>query len=322
MREEFATAQRRARGPLVLLSPTTTLGNPAAARLLHRADRERLWDLIAPVLTGGAPAARGLRLVDGSSLGIRWKPVGDRDRVAGVLVWLRPVSAGPVVGEAMPPSGLVSLTAVERAVAELVAEGLTNRVVAQRLGLSASTVQSCLRRVFVKLGVRSRVQLARTLERFAAKARMFAALDEVKCRIERDLQDGVQQRLAGLGLSLGLARASVAPERAELADDLAKIAHGLVEATESLREIHRGVYPATIAGRGLRPAIQALARRSPIPVQLDLKVGGRLPHSVEVSVYYLVCEALAYVAKHTKASVVDVCVASSGAGQLPSAFRC
>jgi len=311
LREKFATAQRRTQDPLVLLSPATTLANPAAARLLQSEDRERLWDLIAPVLTGGVPAARALRLIDGSSLTIRWKPVGDRERVVGALVWLQPVSPGTTVDEAMPHSGLLSLTAVERTVAELVAEGLTNRAVAQRLALSPSTVQSCLRRVFTKLGVRSRVQLARTFERGAAKARMFAALDEAKCRIERDLQDGVQQRLAGLGLSLGLARTSIPPERAELADDLAKIAQGLVETTESLREIYRGVYPATIVGKGLPSAIQALARRSPIPVELDLKVGGRLPHHVEISVYYVVCEALEYAAKHTKASVVGISVVSS-----------
>jgi signal transduction histidine kinase len=306
LREEFAAARRQTRDPLVLVSPTTALANPAAARMLRPADRERLWDLIAPALAGGVPADRLLHLVDGSSLAIRWRRIGERDRVVGALVWLRPASPA----EAMPASGLSSLTAAERTVAELAAEGLPNRAIAQRTAMSPSAVRSCLRRVYDKLGVRSRVQLARTFERTAAKARMFAALHEVSCRIERDLQDGVQQRLAGLGLSLGLARIAVPPDRAELADELAKIGHGLVETTERLREVYQRVYPALVAGKGLRPAIQAVVRRSPVPVELDLDINGRLPHAVEISVYYIVCEALAYAAERTTAGAVGLSVTS------------
>ncbi|HTJ33019.1 MAG TPA: LuxR C-terminal-related transcriptional regulator [Dactylosporangium sp.] len=229
----------------------------------------------------------------------------------GALLWLQPAAAGTTIDESMPPSGLMSLTAAERAVADLVAEGLTNRAIAQRLVLSPYAVHSYLRRVFAKLGVRSRVQMARTFERSAAKARTFAAIDETRRSIERDLQDGLQQRLARLGLSLSLARTSVPPERADLKDELGKAAEGLVEATECLREIYRDVYPAILTDKGLRPAIQTLARRAPIPVEFDLQVDERFPRPVEIGVYHLVREALTHAAKDAKASVVRISVASS-----------
>lgn len=312
LREQFAAARRRTRGPLVLLGPATTLANPAAARMLRSADRERLWELIAPVLAGGAIPSRHLQLIDGSLVAIRYKPVGDGDRVLGALVWFKRLPARETLDEPMSASGLPSLTAAERTVADLVAEGLTNHEVAQRLALTPSAVHAHLRGVYGKLGVQSRVQLARALERSAAKARTFAAIDETRRRIERDLQDGVQQRLARVGLSLSLARTSVPPERAALADELNKVAEGLIETAECLRDIYRGVYPAILADKGLRPAIQTLARRFAIPVELDLRLDQRLPQPVEIGIYHLVCEALNNAATHAKASAVQIAVTSSG----------
>lgn len=313
LREQFATAKRSTRGPLVLLSPTTTLANPAAAKLLHSTDQERLWDHIAPALTGGDPAPRQFTLTDGSSLTIRYKPVAAGARVLGALVWFRRTASASIttVGDTMAPTGLPGLTPTERTVADLAAEGLTNRAIAQRLALSPSTVRTHLRRVMSKLGVQSRIQLARTLERSAAKARTFAAIDENRRRIERDLEDGVQQHLARLGLSLSLARTSIPPERAQLSDDLDKVAGELVEATERLRDTYRDVYPAILADRGLRPAIQALARRSLIPVELDLRVGERLPQPIEIGVYHIVYEALRNAATHARASFVHIAITTS-----------
>jgi DNA-binding CsgD family transcriptional regulator len=102
----------------------------------------------------------------------------------------------------LPARSWLSLTDTERAVAHLAAKGLASRVVADRMRLPQPAVRSHLRRVFRKLAVRSRVELARVIEQGAAWARTMAAVDDARRRIERDLHDGLQQRLAALGLQV------------------------------------------------------------------------------------------------------------------------
>ena len=140
----------------------------------------------------------------------------------------------------------------------------------------------------------------------ATCARIVAAADDVRRRIERDLHDGLQQRLVSLGLRARLAEASVPPDHRELKCDLARIAEGLAEAMENLREISHGIHPAVLSECGLGAAVEALARRSLVPVTLNVRVAGRLPDPIEVSAYYIVCESLTNVAKHAKASFVEV----------------
>ena len=140
----------------------------------------------------------------------------------------------------------------------------------------------------------------------AARARVVAAADQARRRIERDLHDGAQQRLVSLELQLRGARAAVLPEQRELGADLEHIEAGLAAALGELREIARGIHPAILADGGLRPALRALARRSPVPVDLTLPATGRLPDQVEVSAYYVVAEALTNAAKHARASAVSV----------------
>ncbi len=204
--------------------------------------------------------------------------------------------------------GWPSLTGTEREVANLAAQGLSSRVVADHLGLPWSTVRAHLRRVFRKLGVRSRIELARVVEQGAARARTMAAVDGVRRRIERDLHDGLQQRLVTLGLQVRAAEASVPPAAAELKWELAGVADSLMDVLRDVREISRGMYPATLSERGLEPALRGLARRSPVPVGLTVRVAGRLPDQVELGAYYIVSEALANVAKHANAELVAVSV--------------
>jgi len=149
-------------------------------------------------------------------------------------------------------------------------------------------------------------------EPVATCARIVAAGDEVRRRIERDLHDGLQQRLVWLGLRARLAEASVPPDQRELKYELARIAEGLSEAMENLREISHGIHPAVLSERGLGAAVKALVRRSLVPVKLYFRVQGRLPYPVEVSAYYIVCEALTNVAKHAEASAVEVSVERLG----------
>ena len=139
-----------------------------------------------------------------------------------------------------------------------------------------------------------------------SRARIVAAADETRRRIERDLHDGAQQRLVLLGLELRAAQATVPPELGALDGELSRVAQGLASLQEWLREIARGIHPAILAEGGLGPALKTLARRSPTPVALDVRVEARLPERVEVATYYVVSEALTNAAKHAQASAVHV----------------
>jgi signal transduction histidine kinase len=146
----------------------------------------------------------------------------------------------------------------------------------------------------------SRAELA------ASRARIVAAADQSRRRIERDLHDGVQQRLVSLGLDVRSIQADVPAEDKELWADLDRLAGGLGSAIKELRELSRGIHPAILSEGGLGPALKALARRSAVPVKLEAPIAGRLPEPVEVAAYYVVSEALANAAKHAKASAVYV----------------
>jgi signal transduction histidine kinase len=143
-------------------------------------------------------------------------------------------------------------------------------------------------------------------ELMASRARIVAAADETRRRIERDLHDGIQQRLVTLGLELRMAQATVPPQQGELEGTLARVADGLASVFDELREISHGIHPAILSKGGLQPALNVLRRRSPVPVQLDLHAERRLPEPVEVATYYVVSEALTNAAKHAHASVVNV----------------
>jgi len=140
----------------------------------------------------------------------------------------------------------------------------------------------------------------------ASRARIVAAADQVRRRIERDLHDGAQQRLVSLGLHLRAAQAAVPPEAIELAARFDGLADEVTTALDELRELARGIHPAALAQGGLRPALKGLARRSAVPVKLDVRVDGRLPEQFETAAYYVVSEALTNAAKHAHASVVNV----------------
>lgn len=149
----------------------------------------------------------------------------------------------------------------------------------------------------------SRAQLA------ASRARVVATADETRRRIERDLHDGTQQRLISLALDLRSAEARMPPEDRKVVEQWSRTADGLNDVIDELREITRGLHPASLERGGLGPALRALARRAAVPVELDLGVSGRLPERVEVAAYYVVSEALANAAKHARASLVEVDVA-------------
>ncbi|CUR57301.1 putative Multi-sensor signal transduction histidine kinase [metagenome] len=140
----------------------------------------------------------------------------------------------------------------------------------------------------------------------ASRLRIVAAGDEARRHIERDLHDGVQQRLVSLALGLRLA-ADIAEDGSDIRPHLTDLQEGLVGAVDELRELSHGIHPAILSEGGLRPALATLARRSAVPVELTVTGDRhRLPEPVEVGVYYVVSEALTNAAKHARATVVQV----------------
>jgi signal transduction histidine kinase len=152
----------------------------------------------------------------------------------------------------------------------------------------------------------------------ASRRRIVAAADEARRRIERDLHDGAQQRLVSLSLALRAAEANVPPDSGVLRSELSSIAAGLAEAVADLQELSRGIHPATLSQGGLGPALRSLARRSAIPVELDVRTQARLPEPIEVAAYFVASEALANATKHARASRIDVSLARRNGSVLLS----
>ncbi len=142
----------------------------------------------------------------------------------------------------------------------------------------------------------------------ASRARIVATADATRRRIERDLHDGAQQRLVSLALELRAAEQAVPAELAEHRATLARAAEGLTSVLNELREIARGIHPAILSEGGLGPALKTLARRSAVPVELELPSALHLPERIEVATYYIVSEAMTNAAKYAHATVVRVAV--------------
>jgi signal transduction histidine kinase len=142
-----------------------------------------------------------------------------------------------------------------------------------------------------------------------SRARIVAAADQTRRRIERDLHDGAQQRLLTLAVQARMAQAIVPPDCGELAARLDALATEANRANDELRELAHGIHPAVLAEGGLQPGLRALARRSAVPVALEVRVEGRLPEQVEIAAYLTVAEALTNTAKHAQAKTVTVVAA-------------
>jgi signal transduction histidine kinase len=153
-----------------------------------------------------------------------------------------------------------------------------------------------------RLQAELRAQLA---ELRASRARIVQAGDDERRRLERNLHDGAQQRLLGLGLALQLARAKVGIEANGGAELLSEAEDELRRALDELRELARGIHPAILTDQGLGPALRSLAERSLVPVAIAVP-GDRLEEPIEAAAYFLVSESLANAAKYAYASAVRV----------------
>jgi PAS domain S-box-containing protein len=139
----------------------------------------------------------------------------------------------------------------------------------------------------------------------ASRARIVKASDEARRRLERNLHDGAQQRLVALSLSLRLAQNKVGTDPSGAEAVLESAREELAAALDELRELARGIHPAVLTDRGLDAALEALASRLPIPVEIETPEN-ELPEAVEAAAYYVVAEALANVIKYAHASDVAV----------------
>ena len=148
-----------------------------------------------------------------------------------------------------------------------------------------------------------RAQLDKVQE---SRRRIVAAGDEQRRRIERDLHDGAQQRLVALALELRIAQRQRGNDDPELDRILADAVGELQVAVEELRELARGVHPAVLSEEGLAGALESLAARTPLPVEIVAAPEERLPGEIEAAAYFVVCEAITNAVKHAKATEIRV----------------
>jgi signal transduction histidine kinase len=147
---------------------------------------------------------------------------------------------------------------------------------------------------------------AKIAELRGSRERMLQIGLEERRRLERDLHDGAQQRLVSMALNIRLARAKLNEDPLAAEQLLASAGEELESALEELRELARGIHPAVLTDRGLGTALETLANRAPVPVELGELPDGRLPEAVELAAYFVVAEALTNVAKYAEASYAKV----------------
>ena len=148
----------------------------------------------------------------------------------------------------------------------------------------------------------------------SSRERLVATQDDERRRLERNLHDGAQQSLVSVALLTRMAAARASDE--ELQASLGEASAQLQQAIEELRELARGIHPAILTERGLGPALNSLAERSPVPVHVRNGMDGRLPATVEGTLYFVVAEALANVVKYANATSVTITVDREGDGLL------
>ena len=156
---------------------------------------------------------------------------------------------------------------------------------------------------------RREIEEARNAELRASRARIVAAGDAARRRIERDLHDGAQQRLVALTLDVRVARARLESDPESTGPFLDQLVEDIAATSAELRELARGIHPAVLTQRGLAPAIEALAGRAPVPVEILAAPADRLSPTLETTAYFTVAEALTNVAKYARASHATVRVA-------------
>jgi signal transduction histidine kinase len=142
----------------------------------------------------------------------------------------------------------------------------------------------------------------------ASRQRLVAAQDEARRRLERNLHDGAQQDLVALAIKLRLAGAAADEDPAQTKEIIGELQADTAAALENLRDLARGIYPPLLADLGLAAALNAQARKSPVPVAVEADGIGRYPQDTEAAVYFCCLEALQNIAKYARATQARICV--------------
>jgi PAS domain S-box-containing protein len=264
-------------------------GTPSAAEARHRALVDALPDLILRLRADGTYLEVG---------GDVTKLHNPPERVAGATVWelLPPEIAKQLMGCVAAALESGSLATVEYALRTV---GGDERDFEVRVAPAGADEVVAL--------VRDVTELRRAMRELRdSRARLVAAADEERRRVERNLHDGAQQRLVTVALHLHLIKRRLETDPAEVAQLVDAAQAELTLALEEIRELVRGLHPRLLSDRGLRPALAGLAERALLPVELAELPDERLPAPVEAAAYYVVAEALANAAKHSHASLVTV----------------
>jgi signal transduction histidine kinase len=185
--------------------------------------------------------------------------------------------------------------------------GLVTGTAAAVSVLGAARAHAALGRALLGPGRRERLE-ERVEVLTESRSRAMDTEIAERRRIERDLHDGAQQRLVSLAMDLGMAKEKIDKDP-EAARELVEEAHGEAKlALSEIRDLVRGIHPAILTDRGLDAALSALSGRSPIPVEVDVRLVDRLPETVETTAYFVATEALSNATKHSGASEADVAV--------------
>jgi signal transduction histidine kinase len=289
--DSFSYLMFELQGLLQLSLPVIFCWGLLSARLARSAVGDLVLDLERPLPPGELRASLARALGD-PSLEVLYALAG---RDGWVNADGRPGSLpGPGAGP-----GARTATLVEREGRPLAA--LIHDPALDRELVRAAAVAAGMRIENERLHADVRAQLE---EVRASRQRIVEAGDAERRRVERNLHDGAQQRLATLALSLAMLRDRAARDSADpgMAAALGQTAAELKQAMAELRELARGIHPAILTEEGLPAAVESLADRSSLPVKVLADVEGRLPEPVEAVAYFVVSESLANVAKYAQAS--------------------
>jgi signal transduction histidine kinase len=289
-------------------------GVPRLATVVAAGERRRLR-LVLPQSGAERGATLRDRLQAGHQAAVAWPEIGYAVLLS-TIIWL--VDATVLVfAVAVPAVLLLAPVLVRQDHVELIGWRIDHTGEAAFAAAGVGPVSVVLSAYILTWLASGQAALARQLldppeARLAAavaqlrrsRTELVDAFEAERRRIERDLHDGVQQRLVALTMTLGSAELDV-PEGSGL--ELVRQAHRQAEsALEELRSTVRGIHPRVLADHGLAAAVHEIADRSPVPVHTDITLPGRLPAPVENAAYFVVSEALTNVARHAKASFAQV----------------
>jgi signal transduction histidine kinase len=321
--EHTAMLERLAREQAALRRVATLVASQAAADDIFTAVAEEVARLLQADLGGVTmyEPDQSLTLVAAWGEGRKLVPVGTRVRLEGesaattMLQSGLPVRIASYEGLSGPAAALMRELGIRSSVgAPIVVDGRVWGTISVASKKPEPFPDDTEARIlgFAQLAATAISNTVSRARLAASRARVVVAADETRRRIERDLHDGIQQRLVSLALELRFAEEGVPPDQTELKKELGRLADGLTDALDEVRELARGIHPAILSEGGLRPALKALARRSAVPVELEVDVETQLPERVAAASYFVVSEALANAAKHARASVAHVSVETAG----------